>query len=1388
MDEKLNDLIYEIQNLVRTLGSSGQSKPKSSDNSSDNGLTDKRKTDKSITNLIAALGILSSKLGGAARNRKEEIRAANDFATSVTVAANRAEKAAKKQEKAAEDKKQADREAAEQLRILGLSAKQAAEEQVNAAKKIKQDALQAARNQKDAANAELATSINKRRYEKSSSREVYEAAQRTGSGLSQLNDKFLDLGKGSLAAQVGLQGISAVVGGAAKALLNYSSAIQNGERGAKLSGKALEDFANPILDTISTLGTLAMVLPGVGKYFGQGASQAAKLAGRFMKLGGATAVAGAEVAKFGIKFVQAGLTQADKVFDSFQKLSQVGIAGAGGMDDVFGMMQELGLSSGEIEKFNTLIAANAQTIKFLGATATDGANQLAKVAGGLYKSKLGRQLEIMGVNQTEQNELALINLSIEARSIGLQKIQNRSTEESNAVLGKFVKELDMAAQLTGTSRKEQADARAAALTDERFRAAIVDAKNRGDQQEIDRLNKASALAAIAEKAGDKRGAVGIRQLAAGGGAMSTTEAVAAQQTYGVNEILASQGTVMDAVEQMVANGRISQAALAGVNKYIGTIQGIQTDVVGQADLLDKLGPALDAVKNENITLEQYFKREQDKREAPKPGTDTPLMVDSLRMQQNAALIQDQAAKQLSSAATVHSVATTAFEAAVKKFGEVTGTMPKSQITTGGAEVEAAKKAAYSEKQYAEARKKAEEIGSMSLFKPTEEDIERTAQALLRKMPKYAAGGIAAGPDSGHLAMLHGTEAVIPLAGGAIPVAISGGSAGKGDVGSGPAFSKANEFAAQMDKVIKALDDSNKYLSDIYDEISGGATVGGAGSGSGERVAQEALAEHDHAHPHEPAAAASPEVVAMVGKIVNPLEKMTQTSGMMRNDGKTYHGGIDLAGKIGDKIMAPISGMARVLSEKESGGYGNMVEVTDATTGVKHMLAHMDKTMVKTGDVIKAGQQIGTLGNTGKSTGAHLHHEMRDKAGNKIDPSQFYNKGPGDTFGSTAGGAATGYPQMVPKGRRGAAGATAPITGGVKDNLAMMTKALQEQGINDPKMINATLASVMKETGGKINAEEDLAGYANTSNERIRSLFGARAGKKTDKELDAIKKDPKQFAEMMYGKDSGMGLGNTEEGDAYKYRGRGAVQLTGKANYASASKDLFGDDRLVKDPELLKDPEMAAKTSAWFMKKNQGAMAKRMGMEGGPKDQTQANLLAASTIAGSVITPGKGYLGGENLDKVNAYSAQLGGVQTPAGAAPSTTAVAAAPVAPPVTGFAPGAQQPAAQPTTLASMAQNVLGSIFGGGGTTAGIAGPTAPAAGSDMAGITAALQAQTAATQTAITSSMENMTTRLVASLGTTGAATGGDPAVPALLGDMISAQREQTAAINRLISVQTA
>jgi predicted chitinase len=282
-----------------------------------------------------------------------------------------------------------------------------------------------------------------------------------------------------------------------------------------------------------------------------------------------------------------------------------------------------------------------------------------------------------------------------------------------------------------------------------------------------------------------------------------------------------------------------------------------------------------------------------------------------------------------------------------------------------------------------------------------------------------------------------------------------------------------------------------------------------------------------------------------------------------------------------------------------------------------------------------------------------------------------------TMGGGASASASSSATTSPAAPSGgpAPGAAGPLNQDQQKNMAMVEEALKKQGITDPAYIAAVKGNIMKETGGKSISEN--MNYANTSNDRIRKIFGSRAAGKSDAELNAIKGDQQKMGEMMYGSGTAMGrqMGNSEPGDGWKYRGRGFIQLTGKNNYAAASKAIYGDDRLVKNPDLVNDPQVAAEVSAWYMKKGQAGMAGKLGMGTSGLSQEQANLLATSQIAGGDIRK-KGAIGEEILGKVNSYSGQFakGGTATPSAATAQTSV----------------SQQPAATATST-TPAQNKAG-------------------------------------------------------------------------------------------------
>jgi murein DD-endopeptidase MepM/ murein hydrolase activator NlpD/predicted chitinase len=148
------------------------------------------------------------------------------------------------------------------------------------------------------------------------------------------------------------------------------------------------------------------------------------------------------------------------------------------------------------------------------------------------------------------------------------------------------------------------------------------------------------------------------------------------------------------------------------------------------------------------------------------------------------------------------------------------------------------------------------------------------------------------------------------------------------------------------------------------------------------------------------------------------------------------------------------------------------------------------------------------------------------------------------------------------------------------NINLIIDEMKNKGITNPYTQIGILSVIGKESDFKSFKEMS---YSNTSNSRIRQIFGNRVSKYSDSELNDFKKDDSKFFDLVYGKDSGVKLGNNRPGDGWKYIGRGFNGITGKSNYKKYG-DAVGID-LVSNPELLEDPKVAAKAAVSYFTKN-----------------------------------------------------------------------------------------------------------------------------------------------------------------------------------------------------------
>jgi murein DD-endopeptidase MepM/ murein hydrolase activator NlpD len=140
---------------------------------------------------------------------------------------------------------------------------------------------------------------------------------------------------------------------------------------------------------------------------------------------------------------------------------------------------------------------------------------------------------------------------------------------------------------------------------------------------------------------------------------------------------------------------------------------------------------------------------------------------------------------------------------------------------------------------------------------------------------------------------------------------------------------------------------------------------------------ETLAETFEAVPVRRPTRAALEVTSGYGMRLDPFLKQL-----------ALHTGVDFRAEPGDPVRAAASG--KVTQAGWQGGYGIMVEV-DHGNGLATRYAHLSAVDVAEGATIPAGRIIGRAGSTGRSTGPHLHYEIRVN-GDAIDPMRFLKAG------------------------------------------------------------------------------------------------------------------------------------------------------------------------------------------------------------------------------------------------------------------------------------------------------------------------------------------------------------------------------------------------------------
>lgn len=575
-------------------------------------------------------------------------------------------------------------------------------------------------------------------------------AQRMAELMAQVNEELLRYGQVSkqtqsevddaqMKAKYGIQNYTKGTAKAADAVTALAGAASAAGK-AMLEGKKGATAFNESVDGLADAATAA----------------AAALA-LFVPVLGPLALAAGLAVKAYSAYTKAANDQADKLYKGYQGLAKAGGVAADGMTGLFRDAKKLGLSMNELDSLVSLVGQNSRDFAAFGGSVREGTKRFADMGAAMEPHR--QSLIKMGMLPEQINEGMAGYLKTQTR---LGYAQRMTVDQLATGAREYLKEQDALTKLTGQAREETEKQRAAALEEEQFRGKIRQLQLSGQDAAAKRLMELNDMAsAVRPELGRA-----VRALATGNLVSEDAQ-----------KLIRTAPNALREIDSMVAGAKQPVQALSG----IATELGRNSDRIGTnlAVLGANNGPFFNyaAAQDVRIAAENNFSKQLDKikkDQAAQAAGGDPVLAQQAKLYDtqikankameefiNAGIIPAQkkmialaeatgwAAKGLADAnrdkgeaEIVGGIGTAlAGASAMGTFGAAMGSvlLPGIGTAIGGALGAAAG-------------------GAMGYF--TGSWLGKKADES-DKVPKAASGGMLTGPKSGYLAMLHGTELVIP---------------------------------------------------------------------------------------------------------------------------------------------------------------------------------------------------------------------------------------------------------------------------------------------------------------------------------------------------------------------------------------------------------------------------------------------------------------------------------------------------------------------------------------------------------------------------------------------------------------------------------------------------